>query len=112
MSETNYVTTEPVTTLTVCILIEGRDILLEIFRYDHCRSVHALNETTYLVIYPLGVSAEDVGTAIEKINEWLGKPVVITCNEVNATQLPQVPEHMRHTTGVESIVLNTGLDKI
>ena len=66
MSETNFTTTEPVTMLTVCVLIEGRDILLEIFRNDDIakgaligathiepRSVHALNETTFLVTYQL-----------------------------------------------------------
>ena len=41
------------------------------------RSVYALNDTTFLVTYPSGVSAGDVGSAIEKFNEWLGKPVVI-----------------------------------
>ena len=67
------------------------------------RCVHALNEATFLVTYPLGILAEDIGSAIEKINEWFGKPVVITCNEVAATQLPQFLECACHTTGVESI---------
>ena len=104
MSETNSVTVELATMLTVCILIKGRDILPDIFRNEDImkgvligmthiepRSVHALNETTFLVTYLSGILAEDIGSAIEKINEWLGKPVVITCNEVTATQLPQVP---------------------
>ena len=69
MSETNSVTTELVTTLTICFLIEGRDILPEIFRNDDIpkkvligmthvepRSVHALIKTTFLVTYPLGIS--------------------------------------------------------
>ena len=34
MSETNSITAEQVTTLTVFILIEGRDILLDIFRNE------------------------------------------------------------------------------
>ena len=38
--------------------------------------------------------AEENGSAIEKIDEWLGKPVVITCDEVTPVQLPQVIEHM------------------
>ena len=88
MSETNSVTVEPVTMLTVSVLIEGRDILLDIFRNEDItkgvqigmthiepRSVHALNETTFLVTYLLEILAEDIGSAIEKINEWLGKPV-------------------------------------
>ena len=109
--------------LTVHILIEGRDILLDIFTnediakgvligltYVELRSVHALNETTFLVTYSSGILAEDIGYAIEKMNEWLGKPAVIMCDEVTATYLPQVPEHACCTTGVESIVFNMGID--
>ena len=86
-------------------MIEGRDILPEIFRNDDIvkgilismthiepRNVHALNETTFLVTCPSGILAEDTGSIIKKINEWLGKPVVVKCKEVNATQLPQVLE--------------------
>ena len=76
------------------------------------RSVHARNETTFLVTCLLGILAEDIGSAIEKINKWLGKPVVITCHEATATQLPQVLEHTCHTTGVQSIVFNMGHDEI
>ena len=125
MSETNSVTTEPVTMPTVHVLIRGRDILLNIFRNEDItkgvligmthvkpRNVHALNETTFLVTYPLGILAEDIGSAIEKINEWLGKPLVITCDEVTATQLPQVLECACLTTGVDSVVFNMGLNEI
>ena len=125
MSETNSVTTEPVTMLTVHVLIEGRVILSDIFRNEdiskglligqthvESRSVHVLNETTFLATYSSGILTEDIDSAIEKINEWLGKPVVITCDEVTATQLPQVLEHVCHTTGVESIVFNMVLDEI
>ena len=125
MLETKSTTAEPVTTLTIHFLIKGRDILLEIFRNDDImkgvligmthkepRSVHALNETTFLVTYPLGILPEDVGSAIKKLNKWLGKPVVITYNEVTATQLRQVLECMCHTIAVESVVLNMGLDDI
>ena len=65
MSETNSVTMELMTTLMVCILIEGRDILPDIFRNEDItkgiligathmepRNVYALNETTFLVNYP------------------------------------------------------------
>ena len=52
------------------------------------RSVHALNETTFLVTYSSGILAEEIGSAIENIEEWLGKPVVITCDDVTAIQLP------------------------
>ena len=125
MSETNCVTAELVTTLTVHVLIEGKDILLDIFRNEDIakgvlvseihvepRGLHALNETTFLVTYSLGIEAEDIGSAIEKINEGLGKPVVITCDEVTATQLPQVLKCACHTTGVESVVFNTRFDEI
>ena len=120
MSETNSVAVALVTILTVHILINGKDILLDIFRNEEIvkgvlgsgthikpRSVNALNETTFLVIYSSGILAEDLGSAFEKINEWLGKPVVIACDEVTATQLPQVIEHACCTTGVESVLLNT-----
>ena len=76
------------------------------------RSVHALNETTFLVTYSLGILAEEIGSAIEKINEWLSKPVLITCDEATAVQLLQVTECAHHTTGVESVVFNSGLDNI
>ena len=74
------------------------------------RSVHALNATTFLVTYSLGILAEEVGSAIEKIDEWLGKPVVIMCDEVTAMQLPQVIECACQITGTESIVFNSRLD--
>ena len=74
--------TEPVTMLTVCILIDGKDILPDVFRNEDIargvlvsgthvepRSVHALNKTTFLVTYSLGILAADVGPSIKKINE-------------------------------------------
>ena len=72
---------EVVITLIIPLLIERRDILPDILRKEDIikgvligvttiapRSVHALNETTFLVTYPLGILAEDMGSAIEKIN--------------------------------------------
>ena len=125
MSETNPITAESVTMLTVPILIKRRGISLDIFKNEDItkgvlmvvthmkpRGVCALNETTFLVTYSSGILADDIGSAIEKIDKWLGKPVVITCNEVTATQLPQVLEQTCHTTGIESIVFNMGLDEI
>ena len=119
----NSITAELVTTLTVCILIDRKEILMDIFRNEDIakgvlisgthiepRSVHALNETTFLVTYSSDILAEEIGSAIEKIDEWLGKPVVIICDEVTAIQLPQVIEHACHTSGVESVVFNTGVD--
>ena len=74
--------------------------------------MYALNETTFLMTYSSGILAEEIGFAIEKIDEWLGEPVIIMCDEVTAVQLPQVIEHACHTMGVESVVFNTGVDSM
>ena len=42
------------------------------------RSVQALNETMFLDTYASGVLADEIGSAIEEIKDWLGKPVVLT----------------------------------
>ena len=84
MSETNSVSTEPVTTLTVHVLIDGKEVSSCVWNEDVAkevlisgthvepRSVHGLNETTFLVTYSSGILAEEIGPAIEKIDEWLG----------------------------------------
>ena len=51
-----------------------------------------LNKTTFLATFAAGILAEEIETAIERIDNWLGKPVVITCNEVTMAQLPHVLE--------------------
>ena len=99
MSETNSESAEPVTMLTVCILIDGREILPDIFCNEDItkgvlingthiepRGVYALNEATFLVTYSSGILTEEIGSAIEKIDECVCKPVVITCDEVTAVQ--------------------------
>ena len=53
------------------------------------KNVQALNETTFLATYAADIMAEDIEAAIEKIENWLGKPVVITCNEVTIAKLPR-----------------------
>ena len=63
-----------------------------------------INKTTFLVTYSSGIVAEDIGSVIEKIKGWMGKPVVITCDEVTATQLPQVLKCVCFASGVESVV--------
>ena len=73
------------------------------------KSVQAFSETTFLVTYASGILAEEIGTAVEKIDSWLGKPVVIICDEVTTNQLPQMVECAQHTTGVDSVVFNTRL---
>ena len=56
------------------------------------RNVPTLNETTFLVTYASGILADEIGSAVEKIEDWFGKPVVITCDEVIPTQLQHVIE--------------------
>ena len=102
----NAVPVESSTTLMVCILIDGKEILLQVLWNEEAakgvlmgwmhvepKNVQALNETTFLATYATGILAQEIGAAIEKIENWLGKPVVITCNEVTAAQLPHVLEH-------------------
>ena len=54
------------------------------------KRLQALNETTFLATLAVDILAEEIEIAIEKIDNWLGKPVVITCNEGTAVQLPRV----------------------
>ena len=56
------------------------------------KRLQTLNETTFLATYAVGILAEEIGTAIEKIDKWLGRPVVITCNVVTVAQLPHMLE--------------------
>ena len=43
------------------------------------KRLQALNETTFLATFAVGILAEEIRTAIENIDNWLGKPVVIKC---------------------------------
>ena len=101
----NAMPTEVNTTLTVCILTDGKEILLQALHNEEVTKgvitgwknmepmrLQALNETTFLATFAVGILAEEIGIAIEKIDNWLGKPVVITCNEVTIVQLPHVLE--------------------
>ena len=125
MSVSNSIFADMVTTLMVHILIDGKEIqphalrnedvmkgVLMSWTHVETRSVHALNETTFLVMYASSILAEEIGSAIEKIDEWSGKPVVITCDEVTTAQLPQVIECVHHSTGVESVVFNARINDI
>ena len=102
----NMVPTEPSTMLMVCVLIDRKQILLlavwnedvakgVLMSWTHAesRNVHTLSETTFLVTYASGILADEIGSAVEKIGDWLGKPVVITCYKVILAQLPCVIEH-------------------
>ena len=89
-------------TLMVHMLINGKEIFPQALHNEEVtkgvitrwtdiepKSLHALNETTFLATFAAGILAEEIGIAIEKIDNWLGKPVVITC-EVTTVQLPHV----------------------
>ena len=97
----NALPLEASTTLMVLILIDGKEILLQVLCNEEVekavlmgwtnvepKSMQALNETTFLATYAAGIIAKEIWTAIEKIDNWLRKPVVITCNEVTMAQLP------------------------
>ena len=56
--------------------------------------------------------AEEIGIAIKKIDNWLGKPVVITCDEVTAVQLPHVLKCAQHISGADSVVFNPKTDDL
>ena len=61
-------------------------------------------------MYSSGILVEEIWSAVERIDEWLGKPVVITCDEMTAMQLPQVVEHVKSKTRVKYVVFNTRLE--
>ena len=102
----NAMPAEANTTMTICILIDGKETLLQALCNEEVakgvitgwtnvepKRLQALNETTFLATFVVGILAEEIGVAIEKIDNWLGKPIVITCNEVTTVQLPHVLEH-------------------
>ena len=87
-------------TLTVCMLIDGEEILLQALCNEEVmkgvltgwmnvepKRLQALNKTTFLATYAMGILAEKIGTAIERIGNWLGKLVVIRCDKVTMAQL-------------------------
>ena len=101
----NTMPTEVNTTLMVHVLIDGKEILLQALHneevmkgviagwtYMEPKRLQALNETTFLATFAAGILAEEIGIAIERIDNWLGKPVVITCNGVTRAQLSRVLE--------------------
>ena len=67
---------------------------------------------TFLATFAVGILAEEIGTAIERINNWLGKPIVIMYNEVTAVQLPHMLKCAQHMNGVELVVFNHRMDDL
>ena len=76
------------------------------------KNVQGLNETTFLATYASGILAEEIGAAIEKMENWLGKPLVIACDEVTTAQHPHMLQHVQHTNGVESVVFSNRVNDI
>ena len=112
-------------TLMVHVLIDGKEILPHALHNKEVakgvltgwmnvepKRLQALNETTFLATFAVGTLAEEIRTAIEKIDNWLGKPIVITCDEVTMAQLPHVLECARHINGVDSVVFNHRTDDV
>ena len=121
----NAVPVESSTTLMVHILIGGKEILPQViwneevakwvfmgWTYVETKNVQSLNETTFLATYAVGIMADEIGAAIEKFNNWLGKPVVITCDEVTVAQPHHVLECAQCITGVKSVVFNNRMDDL
>ena len=121
----NAVPMEASMILMVCILINGKEILLQALHNEEVmkgmlmgwtnvepKSMQTLNEITFLATYAAGILAEEIKTAIETIDNWLRKPVVIICDEITMAQLPHVLDHVQHTTGVELVVFNCKMDDL
>ena len=76
------------------------------------KNIQTHNETTFLATYAAGILAEEIGAAIEKTENWLGKPVVITCEDVTVAQLSHVLECAQCIVGMESVVFNNRMDDL
>ena len=113
------------TTLAVHVLINGKEILPPALCNEEVmkgvitgwtnvepKRLQALNETIFLATFAASILAEEIGIAIEKIDNWLGKLVVITCNEVTMVQLPHVLKHVHHISGADSVVFHPKTDDL
>ena len=112
----NTMPTEANTTLTVCMLINGKEILPQALHNEEVmkgvitgwtnvepKRLHTPNETTFLATFTVGILAEEIGITIKRIDNWLGKSVVITCHEVTTAQLLECAQHI---SGVDTVVFN------
>ena len=79
----NATPTEANTTLMVCMLIDGKEILPQALCNEEVtkgvitgwtniepKRLQALNETTFLATFAVAILAEETGTAIERIDNW------------------------------------------
>ena len=77
----NAMPTEANMTLMVCVLIDGKEIALQALHNEEVtkgvltgwmnvepKRLQALNENTFLATYAVDILAEEIGTAIERIN--------------------------------------------
>ena len=121
----NAMPMEMKTTLTLCMLIDSKEILpLALHNEEVMKGVitgwtnvepkrlQALNETTFLATFAAGILAEEIRISIEKINNWLGKLVVITCNEVSMVQLPHVLKCVQCISRADLVVFNPKADDL
>ena len=121
----NAMPMEANTTLMVHMLIDGKEILLQALHNEEVAKViltrwtnveskrlQAFKETTFLATFAVDILAEEIGIAMERIDNWLDKPVAITCNEVTMAQLPHVLEHVSHISGVDLVVFNPKTDDL
>ena len=121
----NAMPMEANTTLMVCILIDGKEILPQALCNEEVakgvitgwtnvepKRLQALNETTFLATFAVGIMADEIGVAIEKIDNLLGKPVVITCDEVTMVQLLDVLECVQHISRADLVVFNIKTDDL
>ena len=121
----NAMSMEANTTLMVCMLIDGKEILPPALHNEEVakgvitgwtnvepKRLQSLNETTFLATFAAGILAEEIGITIEKIDNWLGKPVVITCNEFTMVQLPHVLEHAQCISRADLVVFNPKTDDL
>ena len=60
----------------------------------------------------MGILAQEIGVAIEKIDNWLGKPIVITCDEVTMVKLPHVLKCVQCISGADLVVFNPKTDDL
>ena len=122
----NIMLTEANTTLMVHVLIDGKEILPQALHNEEVargvitgwtnvepKRLQALIETIFLATFAVGILAEEIGITIEKIDNWLGKPIVIICNEATKVQLPHVFKHAQCISGADLVVFTPkpdGLD--
>ena len=76
------------------------------------KRLQALNETTFLATFAVAILAEEIGVAIAKIDNWLGKPIIIICNEVIMVQLPHVLECVQCISRADLVVFNPKTDDL